>query len=280
MYPRYLILMCVLFIAAFALLLAACSEEMKINEEKPPLDATEWVKELEQLASQYEQAVQTGKLEQAIVSLNQIERRLEYQPDRFMTLTGRHTLIDLVLKARRSASALKPDMNQVGYHATRLHLALDSLAHPNDPRWKQLKKPILDQIAQLEGQLSSGDGQAKKASFYRLNESYQLLHPVLQVTKEAWVAEKGQSFLIFLAHATGQSGDGVKEKPAHEAVAVLDEFKRFMLDVFEDAELTTAMPMDMHNQTARLWTAFGIASFILAVLTFHAYGRYRYDNQV
>lgn len=227
---------------------------------------------LDRLAKDYDLLIQNHRIEQASVKLNQMERLLEQQGMMDTSLEGKHILLQTLSNVKQTLAIEEPDEHALRFSATQLRLLIDSVAHPNDPMWKQFRSFFFEKINQFESSLLAEYSEDRDLMFKNLNEAYQLIRPALSMNKASWVVEKGDSFLAYFSQAMENSNGDLAQ-----VQQVIFDYRTFMESVFEDTETATTFPVVGDDKHPFVWT-ISIGSFIIAILAFHAYGRFRYEQ--
>ncbi|CAM3395864.1 sporulation protein YpjB [Marinicrinis lubricantis] len=265
---------CWFMISFLMLYTAACGQAGQSNSvDRIASVEPEQLMQLDQSADSFYRLARNGDLEKAVVHLNQLRRHLEQLPMNGATsVEGKSEVLHSVIRAGKHIERVSPDLKAIQFSAAQIRLAIDSLTHPEAPMWISFEDDLKGDVEQLRVQIRDRNMEQAVTSFRKLNETFQMIRPAVYIQKEAWLVEKGNSFLVFFATELG--------KPSmNQSVFMhtLDEFELYLDELFGDSESTTTLPVT-GSERPWLWS-FGIGSFILAVLSYYAYQRIQYERK-
>ncbi|MBB6674114.1 sporulation protein YpjB [Cohnella nanjingensis] len=195
--------------------------------------------------------------------------------ERIPSAEGIHALSGSVAEMKRALAAATPDESKVQTAAGALRLAADALASPDRSLWFQYRKLMMEEIATLAAGISGTPPRVTeeaKTAFDRLSGHYALIRTAVAISREPSVLERGDSVfrygerVIAAARPEGKLLTGLIE-PLRDAVAGLFP---------PTGEEPAAGPALIPPAWGFIAT---IGSFIVTVLTYAGWRKYRFDRQ-
>ena len=158
--------------------------------------------------------------------------------------------------------------------AAKLKLAANSLNHPRQPIWLQYYKVIREDLNAMELSGSANDLAGWKTALERLQSRYDNIRPAVIISRQPEVVNAFDSWLSYAA-GIPSSSHKIERARLVEIVSYGQEAARVMFGK-EKNEPTLSVPLA--SQEFGIW-GFLAACFIISVLAYAAYRKYRGERQ-
>lgn len=262
-------------IAAIALL-AGCTSEKKapqVGADAAKVSAEgaqrETMRRMIEAADGAYDSVNSKDLETArtkMAQLSVLSTKLSY--DGIATTEGMEALTRSILDAMRAMNSVSPDERTVLQKVAAARLAVDSLAHREQPMWKEFRNGLEDDLDALEAAAKNRDDPAASRALAQWRGHVELILPALVIAKGAEAGSMLESMTTFLRNAIRAADwSGLLEgiPPVREALE----------DLFGTSHKETASPLIPTAEPPQpaLWS-LSLGSFILAVLTYVGWRKY------
>ncbi|WP_379129260.1 sporulation protein YpjB [Paenibacillus sp. sgz500958] len=190
------------------------------------------------------------------------------------TVEGINALSGVILDLKAAVAAAEISQERWETAAVRLRLAANSLAHPRQPMWEQYYKLFREDMNQLEKSASVRDLAGWKASVQSLQNRYDNIRPAVIISRSP---EAVNAFDSWLSYAAGIPSLSTAPDRARllEIVSYGQEALRVLFGK-EREEPVLSLPMAPEQYGA--WGMLA-AGFILAVLGYAGYRKYRAENE-
>lgn len=236
---------------------------------------TQAIEKFREAAESLYQAVNRGDRLAAVRSMKETETRLRELPMmRIATAEGIEALADSVAEMKRAMAAVTQDGRRVQSAAGAIRLAANALAEPQRPLWLQYRSVLredVDVLAKALGDRPQSVTPEARAAFGRLAERYGLIRTAVALTSEPYVIERGDAAIRYAKRLLQQ--DRPDPKLLGGLIAPLREAMEGLFP--PEGERPTTVPAVVPPS----W-GFGatIGSFIVAILTWAGWRRFRFDR--
>lgn len=216
-----------------------------------------------------------GNRLQAVRSMNELDDSFRKLPmTEISSSEGVKALADSITEMKRALASASPDSERLQQASGALRLAADALANPAKPMWLQYRT-ILNQDAEeleraLASQKDSVSPEAKKA-FEELQEHYALIRTAAAIRSEPYIIERADSVLRYAERLLAA------DKPQPGLYKDLGANVRYAMEGLFPAG--SQQPAIVAPVMPSSWGfAATIGSFIVTILSWAGWRRYRYDR--
>ncbi|SDW59654.1 sporulation protein YpjB [Marininema mesophilum] len=123
-----------------------------------------------------------------------------------VSVQGIRALSDSLVSMEGQLNRVMPQQGDTSEASTRLSLAFDALAHPNQPVWLQYESTFRSDIARVKKSLKNGEREAIKASLKGLIEHMKLVMPAIEVSRQPITVQKVRSVEQFFRSQLTKKG--------------------------------------------------------------------------
>lgn len=190
------------------------------------------------------------------------------------SVEGINALSGVIMDLKAAVASAKGSQQQLEATATRLRLAANSLNQPGQPIWLQYYKLIREDLNAMEQSGATNDLTGWKTAVERLQGRYENIRPAVIVSRQPEVVN---AFDAWLSYAAGIPSSSQKIERARllEIVSYGQDAVRVMFGKEKDEP---ALSIPLASQEFGIWGGLA-ASFIIAVLAYAGYRKYRGENQ-
>jgi len=220
-------------------------------------------------------AVVGGNRLEADRSLKAAERAFRALPIAAVpTAEGVEALAGSVAEMKRAWAAVRPDEQRLEQTAGALRLAADALTRPDVPMWLQYKPLLLEDVGELAAGLGgtpNGPSEQAKQALERIRSRYALIRTAALISRDPSTVERADSVLRYADRLMKA------ERPDPKLLASMAaSVRQSLAELFPDkGERQATVP-------ALLPPTWGVAatigSFIVTVLSWAGWRRYKYDR--
>ncbi|GIQ67579.1 hypothetical protein XYCOK13_04030 [Xylanibacillus composti] len=262
------------------LLLGGCSagEALpSIRVQELPEDTRLALQQLSQSSEKLYQAMKADDPVQARVQLESIARQFPaLSLDGVIPAEGMEAVYVALGEARRTFNAAQFDPQKGLREAAKIRLLFDALSQPKHAMWKAYYKPMEDNARLMHQAAEEHHEQALRSAYEEFAGRYEMIKPSLAITHSPQMIAKADSMLVFLQARVDRN------TPAYDEIVAVDKDLRQLLRELFGREASSAdMPVyspSLPINPVLYWGA-AIGSFIITVLTFVGYRRYRYEKE-
>ncbi|WP_340004134.1 sporulation protein YpjB [Paenibacillus sp. FSL K6-0276] len=190
------------------------------------------------------------------------------------SVEGINALSGVVLDLKAAVASAKVSQQQLEATATKLRLAANSLNQPGQPIWLQYYKLIREDLNAMEQSGAANDLVGWKASVERLQSRYENIRPAVIVSRQPEVVNAFDSWLSYAA-GISSSSQKIERTRLLEIVSYGQDAVRVMFGKEKDEP---ALSLPLASQEFGIWGGLA-ASFIIAVLAYAGYRKYRGEDQ-
>jgi sporulation protein YpjB len=190
------------------------------------------------------------------------------------SVEGINALSGVVMDLKAAVASVKVSQQQLEETATRLRLAANSLNQPGQPIWLQYYKLIREDLNAMEQSGTANDLEGWKTAVERLQSRYENIRPAVIVSRQPGVVNAFDSWLSYAA-GIPSSSQKIERSRLLEIVSYGQDAVRVMFGKEKDEP---ALSLPLASQEFGIWGGLA-ASFIIAVLAYAGYRKYRGENQ-
>lgn len=189
------------------------------------------------------------------------------------SVEGIHALSAVIMDMKSALAAIEASPAKWEAAAARLRLAANSLNHPRQPMWMQYYKLVREDLNDMEQSAAVNDLKSWKAALARLQSRYDNIRPAVIISR---TPEAVNAFDSWISYAGGiaTSAQPVERARMLEIVSYGQEAARVMFGKERDEP---ALTVPLAPQQYGVWGLLA-GAFILAVLAYAAYRKYRGQN--
>lgn len=268
-------------LAAAALFAAAgCGTETREPTEAPAEKAAtdaqrQSMRVMDETAERAYRSAQAGDLEEARSSIAQLAvltTKLNY--DAIATVEGMEAVAGAVTSAMRALNAVSPDAPTVLQKVAGARLAVDALSHRQQPMWLTFRSPLAEDLKRLSDAAATKDDPAASLALAAWRGHAELVRAAIVVSRGVQEATKLDSMTIFLTN-------GLREADWESIRQAMPQLRTSLDELFEEEHRETVSPLIPTAEPPHpaLWS-FGLGSFIVTVLGYVAWRKYRAEQGV
>ena len=216
-----------------------------------------------------------GNRLQALRAMNELDASFRKLPmTKIASAEGVQALAGSVSEMKRAMASAVPDAQRLEQAAGTLRLAADALANPGKPMWLQYRsilKEDADELGKALGSNADSVSSEARQAFRELQAHYGLIRTAAALQSEPYVLERADSVMRYAERILNA------DKPEPGLLNNLGANVRYAMDGLfpagsqEPAAVAPVMP-------ASWGFAATIGSFIVTILTWAGWRRYRYDR--
>ena len=249
---------------------AVAETETKITEEQRQV-----LKRMDETAEQAYQSIQSGDLNatrEKIAQLSVLTAKLHYEG--ITTIEGIQALSTSVTGSMHSLNAVSPDAAQIAKHIAETRLAVDALAHKEQPMWHEFKSPLMEDLELMGEAADQHDAQLANAAMRRWKARVSAIRPAVIISRDSVKATELDSMTSFLeGSARNQDWAALKE-----AVPAL---RQALEEIFSSGDRQTSSPLIPTAEPPHpvIWSLV-IGAIITCVLAYVAWRKYEAEQGV
>jgi sporulation protein YpjB len=190
------------------------------------------------------------------------------------SVEGINALSGVVMDLKAAVASAKGSQQHLEATATKLRLAANSLNQPGQPIWLQYYKLIREDLNAMEQSGAANDLVGWKTAVERLESRYENIRPAVIVSRKPEVVNAFDSWLSYAA-GIPSSSQKIERTRLLEIVSYGQDAVRVMFGKEKDEP---ALSLPLASQEFGIWGGLA-ASFIIAVLAYAGYRKYRGENQ-
>ncbi|MNO35561.1 Sporulation protein YpjB (SpoYpjB) [compost metagenome] len=190
------------------------------------------------------------------------------------SVEGINALSGVIMDLKAAVASAKGSQQQLEATATKLRLAANSLNQPGQPIWLQYYKLIREDLNAMEQSAAANDLVGWKTAVERLQNRYENIRPAVIVSRQPEVVNAFDSWLSYAA-GIPSSSQKIERSRLLEIVSYGQDAVRVM---FGKEKNEPALSIPLASQEFGIWGGLA-ASFIIAVLAYAGYRKYRGENQ-
>lgn len=221
------------------------------------------------------QSVQTGDVEEArarLARLSVLSTKLSY--DGITTVEGIEAVTGAIADAMHALNGAAPNPVDASMRVAGARLAVDALAHREQPMWLGFLKPLTSDLEAMEtAAANASDPEASKAlAMWRGH--VEIVRPAIVVSRDPEAAVQLDSITAFLE-------EGVRTANWSAIRQALPGLEQALARVFDDEDRETVSPLLPTAEPPHpiLWS-LALGAFIVTVLTYVAWRRYEADQGI
>lgn len=190
------------------------------------------------------------------------------------SVEGINALSGVIMDLKSAVASAKVSQQQLEATAAKLRLAANSLNQPGQPIWLQYYKLIREDLNAMEQSGAANDLVGWKVAVERLQDRYENIRPAVIVSRQPEVVNAFDSWLSYAA-GVPSSSQKIERTRLLEIVSYGQDAVRVMFGKEKDEP---ALSLPLASQEFGIWGGLA-ASFIIAVLAYAGYRKYRGENQ-
>lgn len=190
------------------------------------------------------------------------------------SVEGINALSGVIMDLKAAVASAKVSQQQLEATAAKLRLAANSLNQPGQPIWLQYYKLIREDLNAMEQSGATNDLAGWKTAVERLQGRYENIRPAVIVSRQPEVVNAFDSWLSYAA-GIPSSSQKIERARLLEIVSYGQDAVRVMFGKEKDEP---ALSLPLASQEFGIWGGLA-ASFIIAVLAYAGYRKYRGENQ-
>lgn len=212
---------------------------------------------------------------QAVRSMNELDDSFRKLPmTKIASAEGVSALAESVTEMKRALASASPDAERLQQAAGSLRLAADALANSGKPMWLQYRKILKQDTDELERALGSQTDavpEDAKTALKELQAHYALIRTAAAIQNEPYVIERADSVLRYAERILAV------DQPQAGLLRDLGTNIRYAMDGLFPA--SSQQPASVAPVMPSSWGfAATIGSFIVTILSWAGWRRYRYDR--
>ncbi|WP_199614933.1 sporulation protein YpjB [Paenibacillus alkalitolerans] len=258
---------------------AACSApaEERSTESKPVVTDEQYaaLDTMNKHAEQAYQSMKDGDYENAkgkIVQLSVSATRLSFEG--ITSIEGMGALTESISAALHSFNSIQPNEHEQLLEVIRVRLAVDALSHPKQPMWLDFRKPLSEDLTELENAAKKRDQHTANSALKKWRSHVKLIRPAVLISRDASEAVKLDSMTAFFDRTVGKKEWG-------QLASSMPNLTQGLQDLFRqnDDDQETILPLAPTEEPPHpfLWS-LAIGSVIVIVLTYVAWRRYHSES--
>ncbi|CAM3945134.1 sporulation protein YpjB [Cohnella lubricantis] len=258
----------------FAPAMASATDDMP-EQMAAPAEADSAISAFYRSAEALYDSLSQGNRLQAARTMNELEDSFRQLPmTQISSAEGVHALADGVTEMKRALASATPDGERLQQAAGALRLAADALANPGKPMWLQYKAILAEDTGAFEQALVTNKEAVSaeaRAAFQSIGKHYALIRTAAAIRVEPYAIERADSVMRYAERVLASS------KPQPDMLKDLGANVRYALEALFPAggqQPASAVPI----MPASWGFAATIGSFIVTILTWAGWRRYRYDR--
>lgn len=190
------------------------------------------------------------------------------------SVEGINALSGVIMDLKAAVASAKVSQQQLEAAAAKLRLAANSLNQPGQPIWLQYYKLIREDLNAMEQSGATNDLAGWQKAVERLQGRYENIRPAVIVSRQPEVVNAFDSWLSYAA-GIPSSSQKIERTRLLEIVSYGQDAVRVMFGKEKDEP---ALSLPLASQEFGIWGGLA-ASFIIAVLAYAGYRKYRGENQ-
>jgi len=233
------------------------------------------MRRMDEAAEKAFQSAKNRDLEAArtyVAQLSVLSTKMAY--DGVATAEGMGALAESILDAMRALNSISPDERTVLQKVAGARLAVDALAHREQPMWKELRQGLEESLAALEAAARSGDDPAASRALALWRNHAGMIRPAVVIGKGAEAGGMLDSMTAFLTSSV-RAADwrGLREG--------VPSVRSALAELFEERHRDAAAPLAPTAEPPRpaLWSLV-LGGFIVAALTYAGWKKYKAEQAV
>lgn len=260
-------------VSALFLLFGFCSLKIAWGSpdqkgEKPSPAATLQANALNLEVEKLYQLVEEGNLIATNESLRRVQSLFEASSFKGLTsVEGIQVLAESIVEMKETTASAKLEPKQWMMSAGKLRLAVDSLNHPKDGIWLQYYKVIREDLQMMEQSAAKQDRDGIKKAYTTLEDHYELIRPALVIQRKPEEVSMIESWLSYAGGVVSTSNPSQVREMIPQGEAIVN----ILFGKKKDEPALAALGEVEGPWFGRLF----FAAFILSVLTFVAYRKYK-----
>ncbi len=253
-----------LMVIILSILFTGCSLNNK-GKKVAVVDDTDIKKmmQLNRLAEKIYADVNHNKIEEArkgIIDLS--EQAINISFHTVTTPEGVSTLMETIVSAKQTFSAVQYSTIEGVIVAAKLRLATDALTHKKEPMWLYYYKILREDGNQLRYAIEDNDKIQITRNLDQIMKHYDVIRPAVMISRQPSEVRKVDSFLLYLNREPNVSN--------------MEQFDVILNELFERKAATVYMEMSYPQNP--FFITFVMASIIISILSFVGWRRYKYDK--
>lgn len=239
------------------------------------LNGENGAQQLEQSADALYRYVLEGNVIKVREEMDEISRIFVSSSFEGMTsVEGINALSGVIMDLKADVASVQISPQRWESSAAKLRLAVNSLNHPRQPIWLQYYKLIREDLNTMEQNGSANDLPGWKTALERLQSRYDNIRPAVIISRQPEIVNAFDSWLSYAA-GIPSSSQKIERARLVEIVSYGQEAARVMFGKEKDEP---ALSLPLASQEYGIWALLA-ASFIIAVLVYAAYRKYRGESQ-
>lgn len=190
------------------------------------------------------------------------------------SVEGINALSGVIMDLKAAIASVQISPQRWESTAAKLRLAANSLNHPRQPIWLQYYKLIREDLNAMELSGSANDLAGWKTALERLQSRYDNIRPAVIISRQPEVVNAFDSWLSYAA-GIPSSSHKIERARLVEIVSYGQDAARVM---FGKEKNEPALSLPLASQEYGIW-GFLAASFIISVLAYAAYRKYRGERE-
>jgi sporulation protein YpjB len=233
------------------------------------------VKQMNEAAESAYQSVNAGDLEQTkerMAQLSVLSTKLSYEG--LATVEGIQAVTETITEGMNALNSARPDQVEISMRVASARLAVDALAHKEQPMWLEFQNPLSGDLDRMSAAVSKADDPAASEALARWKGHVSIVRPAIVITRQSTAAVKLDSITAFL-------DNGIRSADWSGMKQALPNLQQALDDVFANEDRETVSPLLPTPEPPHpiLWSLV-MGAFIIAVLTYVAWRRYAAEQGV
>jgi sporulation protein YpjB len=229
--------------------------------------------EMNKHAERAYRSMKEGDVENArnrMIQLSAAATQLSYEG--LTTIEGMSALTETIGGAMHTFNSVQPNDHESLLATVRVRLAVDALAHHNQPMWLEFHKPMREDLSGIGQSAQKRDAKAAAEALSKWAAHAKLIRPALLISRDPSVAGKLDSMTTFLESSVGK-------KDWKSIMESMPNLSLGLEDIFRPGDRQTIAPLAPTEEPTHpiLWS-FSLGTIIVAVLAYVAWRRYHSDS--
>jgi len=176
--------------------------------------------------------------------------------------------------AMQALNGVSPDKGAILAKVASVRLAVDALAHRQQPMWLEYRGPLEEALDRMASAVEAKDDPRASEALAAWRIRVAVVHPAIVVSRDASEAVKLDSITAFLTN-------GLRSADWDGLAQAMPSLKSALVEVFagEDRETVSPLLPTAEPPHPFIWS-FGLGSFIVAVLGYVAWRKYQAEQGV
>ncbi|HZG85267.1 sporulation protein YpjB [Paenibacillus sp.] len=250
--------------------------ETESNSKKVITDLQrQTMRQMDEAAESAFQSAQRGDLSETktrVAQLSVLSTKLSY--DGLTTVEGVEAVTGSITGAMQALNSVSPDKGAVVTKVASVRLAVDALAHRQQPMWLEYRAPLEETLDRMASAVEAKDDPQASEALAAWRVRIAVVRPAIVVSRDAAEAVKLDSITAFLTN-------GLRSADWDGLAQAMPSLKSALVEVFagEDRETVSPLLPTAEPPHPILWS-FGLGSFIVAVLGYVAWRKYTGEQGV